>query len=620
MDPKHLNLLRIHDACQGLSTEEIDILAEQADVLHVAAGELVHSAGNELDAMFIVVEGRLKMILELPDGRQRTVRYITAGDQFGALMLVSDDELPVDVIVEEPAVLLRLQKDMALQLFKQFPVFRRNILRKIGFGVRDITLPRNRRDMPKIVAFINADHETRKLVADVALRLAQIGEQIGILCDSPTDVRPYEPVIPFGSLRKPDGQMLDGVELHSTIEQWTEFSRIFVVLDETHSTDKLALPFEAADAIFCFSRADRFHSALELLKRIMQDSPSWSKKTHFVWVLREEEQVAPLVPELAELTKRDFKLHTSESRAHTRLSAQGIDRIVHYLRGVSVGMALSGGAAHGMAHLGVLKALEEEGITLDRIAGTSAGVLTGVLYCAGYSPDWGIHQFPHDLKPGAIYNKLPKGGAFYMLKQYRSHSWDDLLRNYLSDWQLDQCPIPVSTVTTDLISASSVVRSSGDAVDAILESINLPVLSAPICRDGMLLVDGGVLNNLPADVLVRQGCNFVIGVDVAANIQHRVGDNVPDTPTEQMKAPGVLATLLRSFNVQAHNMSRVGAQRADVTIMPNVSMFKSSAFRQTPEMADIGYRTTKETLPQIREFLQNLDGDLFSVTSAAEAQ
>ncbi len=619
MDPHHLTLLRIHDACQGLSAEEIEALAEQADVVHVAASELVHSAGDELDAMFIVVEGRLKMMLEMPDGRQRTVRYISAGDQFGALMLVSDDELPVDVIVEETAVLLRFKKETALQIVEQFPVFRRNLLRKIGFATRDVLLPRHTRVLPKLITFVNADHKTRKLVAEFALRLSRIGEQVGVLCDSP-NASPFDSAIPFRPLRKQDGEMLDHAELHATIQQWTELSRIFIVLDGTPSADRLAFPFEVSDAVFCFAATDRFHPVLELLKGMMQDSPSWEKKTHLVWVLREDEKVAPVVPELGKLTKRDFKLQVSDSQAPTRLSTQGIDRIVHYLRGVSVGMALSGGAAHGMAHLGVLKALEEEGITLDRIAGTSAGVLTGVLYCAGYTPDWGIHQFPHDLEPGSIYKKLPKGGAFYMLKQYRSHTWDEMLRSYLSDWRLEQCPIPVSTVTTDLISARSVVRSSGDAVDAILESINLPVLSAPICRDGMLLVDGGILNNLPADVLVRQDCNCVIGVDVAANIQHRVGDNVPNTPTKRMKTPGVLATLLRCFNVQAHNMSRVGAQRADVTITPNVSMFKSSAFRQTPEMADIGYRATKETLPQIREFLQNLDGDLFHVTSATEAR
>ena len=127
MDPKYLNLLLIHDACQGLSAEEIEALAAQADVVHAETGELVHSAGAELDAMFIVVHGRLKMMLKTSDGRQRTVRYISAGDQLGVLMLVSDDAFPVDVIVEETATLIRLQKDIVLQLVEQFPVFRRDL-------------------------------------------------------------------------------------------------------------------------------------------------------------------------------------------------------------------------------------------------------------------------------------------------------------------------------------------------------------------------------------------------------------------------------------------------------------------------------------------------------------
>ena len=83
------------------------------------------------------------------------------------------------------------------------------------------------------------------------------------------------------------------------------------------------------------------------------------------------------------------------------------------------------------------------------------------------------------------------------------------------------------------------------------------------------------------DVLVGQGCNFVIGVDVSANIEHRVGDNFPNTPTERMKPPGVVTTLLRCFNIQAHNLSCIGAGPADVTIAPNVSMFASSALIQS---------------------------------------
>ena len=108
------------------------------------AGERVHSAGEALGAMYIDVAGRLKMTLKTPGGGPRTLRCISAGDQFGALTLVCEDDFPVDVVVDEKAVLLRLPKDIALQLVDQFPVFRRNLLQKIGHGAQDLIHGRRR--------------------------------------------------------------------------------------------------------------------------------------------------------------------------------------------------------------------------------------------------------------------------------------------------------------------------------------------------------------------------------------------------------------------------------------------------------------------------------------------
>jgi predicted acylesterase/phospholipase RssA len=92
-------------------------------------------------------------------------------------------------------------------------------------------------------------------------------------------------------------------------------------------------------------------------------------------------------------------------------------------------------------------------------------------------------------------------------------------------------------VTVDLVTGKPVDRDRGDAVHAILESINLPVLSAPICRHGQALVDGGLVNNIPADVLVSRGCNFVIAVSVTAKMEHEFARNRPDTPSEKMRSP-----------------------------------------------------------------------------------
>ena len=166
MDQKYHNLLRIHDACRGLTPEEIECLAEEAEVIHAEAGDLVQSADRPVDSVLIVVQGVLKVILERPGGGQKTLRYISAGDQFGALILAGEEELPLDVLVEERAILLKLQREAVVALAESFPTFRRNMLRKIGCGVRDLVLPRQGRRMPKIVAFISANQETTDLVAE----------------------------------------------------------------------------------------------------------------------------------------------------------------------------------------------------------------------------------------------------------------------------------------------------------------------------------------------------------------------------------------------------------------------------------------------------------------------
>jgi predicted acylesterase/phospholipase RssA len=125
---------------------------------------------------------------------------------------------------------------------------------------------------------------------------------------------------------------------------------------------------------------------------------------------------------------------------------------------------------------------------------------------------------------------MPHGNHWYLLYKYRRGHFGRMLRKYLSDWTIEQLPLPVRSVTVDLVAGKPVVRDRGDAVNSILESINLPVFSKPMSRDGQALVDGGLVNNIPADVLVRSGCNFVIAVSVTARLEPEFAHNRPDTP------------------------------------------------------------------------------------------
>ena len=286
-----------------------------------------------------------------------------------------------------------------------------------------------------------------------------------------------------------------------------------------------------------------------------------------------------------------------------RSLANGLERLVHDLRGVRIGVALGGGAARGMSHLGVLKALEQNGIVVDMIAGTSAGAMTGIMYASGLDPDYNANQFATDLRPSWFFRHLPRGNHWYLLYKYRRGHFDPMLRKYLHDWRLEQLAVPCLSVTVDLVSGNSVVRERGDAVHAILESINLPVLSVPIVRNGQALIDGGLVNNIPADVLVSMGCNFVIAVSVTAKMETKFCDITPEKPTLSRTKPGIVPTLLRSLLVQNHSLNAFGVQPADVVIEPDVTGFDLTEFMRAKELAAIGEAAALEQIPKIRQLL-----------------
>ena len=156
-----------------------------------------------------------------------------------------------------------------------------------------------------------------------------------------------------------------------------------------------------------------------------------------------------------------------------------------------------------------------------------------------------------------------------------------------------------------------VVRQQGDAVGALLESINLPILSKPICRDGMVLVDGGILNVVPADVLVSQESNIVIAVDVSASILGEFAGNGPDTLTDQMKTPTNAQTLSRMRLIQERNTRSIGGKAADVVIEPDVSKVDLAAFQHAAEIAVLGKDAAETSLDQLRNILHQMDPQLF---------
>ena len=236
-----------------------------------------------------------------------------------------------------------------------------------------------------------------------------------------------------------------------------------------------------------------------------------------------------------------------------------------------IGLALSGGGARGLAHIGVLKVLERKGIPVDYLAGTSMGGVIAAGYAAGFDTAYLEQEAQRmsrwrNLLP-LVDRSLPGLG---LVKGERVR---DYLASQLGEMTFDQLRIPLALVAVDLLTGKEVALQSGVVADAVRATISLPGVFAPFPLDGRLLVDGGVLNNLPADVVRGMGADVVIAVDVSAD----AGLPPYDLPegNGRLALPKVLQAvtpLRRVVSIMSHQIAhdRLAQAQPEVVICPRL--------------------------------------------------
>ena len=602
-------LLRLHPCSQGLSEEAIQEIADSAELKRYQPGEYVHHINDPVTSVYLIIHGRLRLTLSDMHGNVIMQRFQISGDQFGGLAAALAEPAPLECVAEDPSTLLCIEYTTGQALAKKYDLFRVNFVRLMAESVKRAVFNDRFPSRPPFVAFVHQSNHTRTVSTRLFQRLIEIGETPGVFTDQ------AEPSLNAGVRWRQvlgDQQSLSLEEVRSQAAEWLQDGRVFV--DFAASTDPVRAlnALEKCQIVFWCVTPQNWQASVSHLKEMESRAPGYREKVRILWLLEPGED-APAASELRELAKRHLNISFgSPSGIQGKVLFNGFERLVHLVRGIKIGVALGGGAARGMAHLGVLKALEASGITVDMIAGTSAGAMTGTLYSAGLDADYLTDCFVNDLRPSWFFRCLPRGDQWSLLYKYRLGRFDPMLRKYLKDLRLEQLSLPMHAVTVDLIQGETIVRDTGDAVHAILESINLPVLSKPINRPGQALVDGGLINNIPADVLVARGCNFVIAVSVTAKMENEFARNRPDTPVERMRSASTIQTILRSFLVQSTNINAIGVQPADVVIEPDVTGYDLTQFTRTDELAAIGETTTREAVPEINRLLNRLDRELFS--------
>lgn len=243
---------------------------------------------------------------------------------------------------------------------------------------------------------------------------------------------------------------------------------------------------------------------------------------------------------------------------------------------IKIGLVLSGGGARGIAHLGLLGALDELGLKPSVISGVSAGAIVGALYAAGYSPKEILAMAKEHTSfhmPGLV---LLNGGLF------SSSGLRKLLRKYLPDDSFESLQIPLRVTTTDIMNGTPVTFLSGRLVDALLGSAAVPGLFSPVEYGSYLLVDGGILNNFPIECLLGN-CDKIIGCHV----------NKLDHSAQQQRFTR-LYIIEKCFQLAIANTVKDKAVRCDVFLEPPLESFTMFDMKYADRMYEIGYKAAME--------------------------
>lgn len=465
--------LRLVPVLADLPDQQLEQLAAGAARVTVSAGEWLFREGDAADNLYVVRSGRFEAVAEGPP--EVSIRELHRGEVLGELALLREESRSLSVRARRDGVLLAVSRAQFEDLIYRAPGFALGLTRSLGAQLAASRMPPATSRPPRSIAVVGLDE--RAPTEEVATLL-------------------------LASLRR----LGSTAELRATSSEAT--SEALTMLDNAERASERTVLIGAArhpgDAWtdLCIAEAERV-----LAISGGGVSPEWLARPE---VLRGCDLlvVGSVLDEgaIAALDPREMQIIAAEAELPARLAATA-----RRLAGRSVGLALSGGGARAFAHIGVIEEFMDAGLPIDRIGAVSMGAVVG----AGYACEFDSEAITRSLRESFVDRNPTSDYVLPLYSLVRGGRTRELIRSAFGGRRIEALGRRYFSVSCDLLAREVVYHRSGSLEDAVRASLCIPGIFPPIpTRDGRLLIDGGVLENLPVERLARSGEGPVIAVDV----------------------------------------------------------------------------------------------------------
>jgi predicted acylesterase/phospholipase RssA len=296
--------------------------------------------------------------------------------------------------------------------------------------------------------------------------------------------------------------------------------------------------------------------------------------------------------------KLDFHLHV-------RQGLQGdMDRVARVLAGRAVGLVLGGGAARGFAHLGVYRALCEAGVAVDWLGGASIGAVMAAGMATAPDPGEAIVRARKAFVEGKPFGDI----TVPIISFLRGRRMERLIDAHLAG-NIEDLPVPFFCVSSNLGNGSVQVHDRGSLPRSLRASVSLPGIFPPAVINGQLSVDGGILDNLPVDLMRARPVGRVIAVDLSSRKDYTVSYEAVPSPwrvlagkalpmMKRHRVPSPVSLMLMAMSIGAIGSARAAGARADLLVRPPVGGFSFTDVRNFDRVVEAGYRAAQQAIAE----------------------
>lgn len=561
-----------------LEEDLLDQILETGNTHEVEIGQFLFHQGDKENSLYIVLSGRFRALAEQGDGTFHLLGDIGEGEPIGEYALFMQEPRGASVVAIRKSIVLQLFESEYLEIVGKHPAFSSKLTRFVVNRLKRNVLQQHLESSAKNIALINLQSGNDITAYTEAVKKQFESLHVSIQVFYPDTLDSMEPKELFDTLEKHDG--LNFLVCSGDNLKWSKeciiYADLVVVATDFYADSNI---YDIEDHLDLYSQ-NILNKKIYLLL-LHPENGEFPKNTRR-W-----------------LTNRKLNLHIHYRKNH----GPDIRRFSRILANKAIGLVLGGGGAKGFSHIGAVKALNEAGIEIDFLGGTSAGALYGIAMTYCDFDQKKIDYYSHD----SARSKLTSNDyTIPILSIMSGKKMSNYLKGMLGDTYLEDIWVGTYCVSTNFSNASTKVHDNGLAWKQIEASIAIPGIFPPVVIDNQLHVDGGVVDNLPIETMYKYPVRHIIAISLTQlKSQNVIFDETPTafsivwdklTGKKKFKLPGITSILINSLTLnsrQKQELSKSGVALYVEMELRGISMMDDSKWK---EIIQKGYEQMKDSL------------------------